>query len=271
MRLDRPIGTWLLLWPCLWSLALAHPLDFHFLYYTVLFAIGTLLMRGAGCVINDLYDQKLDAQVERTTGRPLPSGEVTRKNAFIFLALLLLTSFLILIQFNFITIILGLLSMPLVALYPLAKRVTWWPQLILGLTFNWGAFMGFAASQGTLPVQAFYLYIAGIFWTLGYDTIYAHQDKRDDLLVGIKSLALHLGDKSKFFITLFYVIFYALLNIVAFVSDLSVFAYFGLGFVLCHTLWQVKTWDMNDPVNSLARFKSNRDLGLLVFIAYLIG
>ncbi|NCC02700.1 MAG: 4-hydroxybenzoate octaprenyltransferase [Proteobacteria bacterium] len=271
MRLDRPIGTWLLLWPCLWGLVLSHSLDLQFLSFAALFIAGSVLMRGAGCIINDLYDQNLDAQVERTSTRPLPSGEISRKNAFLFLALVLFLSFLVLLQFNSFTIILGLLSLPLVAFYPLAKRVTWWPQFVLGLTFNWGALMGFAASEATLSLSAFILYGAGLFWTLGYDTIYAHQDKRDDLLVGIKSLALYLGEKSKLFITLFYVVFYALLNIVAFLEGLSVYSHIFLLFVLCHALWQVTTWDINNPANSLTRFKSNRELGLLVFIAFLAG
>lgn len=194
MRIDRPIGIWLLLIPGIWGIAAASP-GFPSIYTCILFLIGSVLMRGAGCVINDLWDKDLDKKVERTANRPLASGAITEKNAKIFLATLLLLSFFILIQFNSTTIILGFASIPLIAMYPLMKRYTYWPQIMLGITFNMSVLMGYSAVTGETSSTAILLYLGAIFWTIGYDTIYAHQDKEDDALIGIKSTALKFGDK----------------------------------------------------------------------------
>ncbi len=270
MRLDRPIGVWLLLWPCLWSLALAAP-GWPDGRLTLLFILGAMVMRGAGCVINDLYDLDLDRKVARTAVRPLPSGQLTIRQAFALLVALLAIGLSILLQFNGLTIVLGLCSLPLILLYPLAKRVTWWPQLVLGFTFNWGALMGWAAVHGAIGAPALLLYAAGIFWTLGYDTIYAHQDKEDDARAGIKSLALYLADRSRGWIAGFYMAFFFLLILAGWAASVGPWFYIALLAAELHAVWQIKGWDMDDPANSLKRFKSNRDFGFLVFTAILLG
>ncbi|MEE8393943.1 MAG: 4-hydroxybenzoate octaprenyltransferase, partial [Rhodospirillales bacterium] len=203
-RLDRPIGTWLLLLPCWWSVALAGPGLAEGARLFALFAIGALIMRGAGCTLNDIVDRDFDARVQRTAGRPIPSGQVSVVKAFAFLAMELLGGLLVLVQFNGFAIAVGACSLGLVAVYPFVKRFTYWPQAVLGLTFNWGALLGWAAVKGDLGVPALALYGAGVLWTLGYDTIYAHQDKEDDLLIGIKSTALRLGANTRPFLFAFY-------------------------------------------------------------------
>ncbi len=259
MRLDRPIGTWLLLLPALWAIALADYTRWD-LYF--LFAVGAVVMRGAGCVINDLWDQDLDAAVERTRGRPLVTGAVTRREAFMLLGVLLLIGFIILVCLPPMAIGLGILSLAFVVTYPLMKRFTWWPQMFLGFTFNFGALIGWAAATGTLSTAALWLYAAGIFWTLGYDTIYAHQDKDDDALVGVKSTAQLFAGKSKLWIAGFYAATTALLCIAAAMPLMLLAA--------AHFAWQVWRWDMNDPASSLRFFKSNRDAGLIILALYLI-
>lgn len=270
LRLDRPIGIWLLLWPCLWSLALAAPQGPD-IGLILLFTFGAIIMRGAGCVINDLYDLDLDRKVGRTAIRPLPSGQLTPRQALALLVILLLLGLGILLHFNSLTILLGFCSMPLILIYPLAKRITWWPQLVLGFTFNWGALMGWAAVHGELHVSAFLLYAAGVFWTLGYDTIYAHQDKADDARVGIKSLALYLADRSRGWIAGFYMAFFFLMILAGWTASMGPWFYIALLAAEIHAVWQIKGWDMDDPANCLKRFQSNRDFGFLVFTAILLG
>lgn len=270
MRLDRPIGTWLLLLPCWWAVALAS-YSFPDLWLMALFAAGAVIMRGAGCVINDIYDRGFDAKVERTKTRPLASGKVSLNQALVFLAFLLLLALIVLLQFNRFTIWLGVISLALVFTYPLAKRVTWWPQFVLGLAFNWGALMGWSAINGTISLPAVVLYIGGIFWTLGYDTIYAHQDKNDDLLIGIKSLALKLGNNSKKWITGFFTITMASFIAVGAMVGEGVGFYILMAAAAYHIVWQLRGWDMNDPVNCLRRFRSNRDFGLLVLAGIILG
>lgn len=272
-RLDRPIGTWLLLLPCWWSLALAvHSpkgfLDGKIWEYTLLFALGAVVMRGAGCVINDLWDRDLDAAVARTRVRPLPAGEVTLKQTTMFLGGLLGIGFLILLQFNGISMLLGILSLGLVITYPLMKRVTWWPQAFLGLTFNWGALMGWSALEAGLHPAPLLLYIGGICWTLAYDTIYAHQDKEDDALAGIKSTARLFGQYSKIWIGVFFALALALFLL----AKISVS---GIGYGLtfwalpaAHAIWQLRTWNPDDPASSLRMFRANRDLGLLLLLFF---
>lgn len=270
MRLDRPIGVWLLLWPCLFSLTLAST-GIPSLRLCLLFSLGALVMRGAGCVVNDLYDRNLDKQVERTANRPLASGVISVKAAIVFLLCLLALGAAVLSQLNVPTIVLGLCSIPLIFLYPLAKRVTWWPQLILGLTFNWGALMGWSAVHGEIGTPAVLLYIGCVFWTLGYDTIYAHQDKKDDALVGIKSLALHLGDHSRPWLSSFYVLFFFFVIAAAIMAEMGSAFYYALFAAQLYALWLLVTWKMDDAPNCLKRFKSNNALGALVFHAMLIG
>ncbi len=264
MRLDRPIGTWLLLLPGWWAIALAAPARWD-LY--ALFAVGAVVMRGAGCVVNDLWDQDMDAKVERTKARPLPSGRVTRKEAFMLLGVLLLTGFAILISMPPLAIGLGVVSLAFVGTYPLMKRFTWWPQLFLGFTFNFGALIGWAAATGALSWSAVLLYAGGIFWTLGYDTIYAHQDKEDDALAGVKSTARLFGERSKTYVAGFYAL-------AAVLFALAVPPAAGLLMLApaAHFAWQVKSWDMADPASSLRFFKSNRDAGLIVLLViFLFG
>jgi len=272
MRLDRPIGTWLLLLPCWWGVALAGGEGVvPDLWLMVLFAFGAIVMRGAGCVINDIYDRDIDRKVERTRERPLASGVLGLIEAGALAIILMLIGLIVLVMFNVLTIRLGVASLALVALYPLAKRVTWWPQLILGLAFNWGALMGWASVRGELNAPAYVLYLAGIFWTLAYDTIYAHQDKRDDAMIGIKSLALRLGESSLPWVAGFMTASLVLLAVAGAMAELNLAYYFALIPAALHAWWQIKTWSMDNPGNCLRRFRSNRDFGLLVFLAIAIG
>ncbi|MFQ5764976.1 MAG: 4-hydroxybenzoate octaprenyltransferase [Rhodospirillales bacterium] len=268
-RADRPIGTWLLLLPCWWSVALATP-SWPDLWFLVLFAAGSLVMRGAGCTVNDIVDRDFDARVARTATRPIASGRVSVLNALIFLALLLLLGLAVLSQFNAFAVALGISSLVLVILYPFMKRITYWPQLFLGLTFNWGALLGWAAVTGGLAVPAVSLYAAGIFWTLGYDTIYAHQDKEDDILIGIKSTALKFGASTQPWLIGFYSVTVALMLVSGYSAGLRWPFYLALAAGVCHLAWQVRTVDITDPKNCLAKFKSNRDFGL-VLLAGIIG
>ena len=273
-RIDRPIGTWLLLFPCWWGLALAasrsdQAPDVLWAVYAALFAVGALVMRGAGCTYNDIVDRDFDAQVARTAQRPIPSGEVSLRQAVVFLLLQLLVGLAVLLCFNGFTIVVGVASLLLVFSYPFMKRITYWPQAWLGLTFNWGALMGWAALTGELALPALLLYVAGIAWTLGYDTIYAHQDKEDDVLIGVKSSALRLGRRTKPWLLVFYVITLILLAMIGVTGaphglDLGWPYYLGLLAIAGHFVWQVATLDIDDPANCLLRFRANRFVGWLL-------
>ncbi len=277
MRADRPIGTWLLFWPCAWSITLAAPQTGQYvlhpaiLWLLVLFGVGAFVMRGAGCVWNDVSDRDIDAAVARTASRPIPSGQVSVTQALWFLIVLLAIGFGILIQLTWAAIGLGVLSLGLVAIYPFAKRFTWWPQVFLGLAINWGALMGWAAVTGSISLAPVFLYLAGIAWTLGYDTIYAHQDKEDDALIGVKSTALRLGGATKRWLWVFYgatLVFLALAGLAAGIG----YVYFaGLIIGSFHLLRQVRDTDLDDGAECLAAFKSNRDFGAIVFAALLAG
>lgn len=271
MRLDRPIGTWLLLLPGWWAIVLAAggvmKLNAQDIWTMALFGIGAVIMRGAGCVINDLWDRNLDGKVERTAGRPIAAGFVSVKRALLFLATLLFLGFMILLQMPIVTILLGFLTIPLIISYPLMKRITWWPQLFLGLTFNFGALMGWAAVTGVVELPALLLYIGGIFWTLGYDTIYAHQDKEDDVLVGIKSSALKLGGNSAKVIRVFYGLAFAFYMAAFWLAGAGVFSCVALLVAGAHFVWQLKNWDMDNPASGLQIFRSNRVFGWLVLLA----
>lgn len=274
-RLDRPIGIWLLVLPGWWAIALASGglagMTLQSWILMTFFGLGAVIMRAAGCVINDLWDRDLDSQVMRTAGRPLASGALTPKQALVFLFLLLFLGLLILLQMNRVTILLGLVSLPFIILYPLMKRWTWWPQAFLGLTFNFGALMGWSAVAGNIGWPAIFLYLSGIFWTLGYDTIYAHQDKEDDALAGIKSTALKFGSHSKIWVAGFYgvasvFLCTALLSNVGDVAEVFVFCIFPA----VHFGWQLLSWDTSDSESALKIFKSNRICGIIVLITFLI-
>jgi len=269
-RIDRPIGTWLLLLPCWWSVALASP-SWPDPWLLVLFALGAITMRGAGCTLNDIADRDYDKNVQRTAGRPIPSGQITVKQALAFLILQCLIGLAVLLQLNVFSKALGAASLLLVAIYPFMKRITYWPQFVLGLAFNWGALLGWAAVRGDLGTPAVLLYAAGIFWTLGYDTIYAHQDKQDDLLIGVKSTALRLGDATRPWLAVFYTATMVLLAASGYHAGLG-WAFFALLLVAgAHLAWQVAKADIENPADCLMRFKSNRTFGFLVLAAILAG
>ncbi|GAB6052993.1 4-hydroxybenzoate octaprenyltransferase [Magnetospira thiophila] len=274
MRLDRPIGTWLLLLPCWWSTALAAE-GAPDVWLMALFAVGALVMRGAGCTFNDFVDRDFDARVARTADRPIASGAVSLFRALVFLGLQLLLGLSILLQFNAFAVAVGVASLILVFTYPFMKRITYWPQAFLGLTFNWGALMGWAAVTGDLPPAAGVLYAAGFFWTLGYDTIYAHQDKADDLIVGVKSTALRLGNATRSWLVVFYGLTLLLLAVVGVLVNLGWPFWVGLALGGLHLGWQARAVNIDDPPDCLRKFKANRDFGLLllagIITAKLIG
>ncbi len=270
-RADRPIGIWLLLLPGLWAICLAAPGFWRGLWLAVLFAVGSAVMRGAGCVVNDLWDRDLDAQVERTRGRPLASGAVKPWAAVVFLVALCLIGLLVLLLLPRSAQILGVLSLALVALYPLAKRVTWWPQLVLGCTFGWGAPMGYAAAAGHLAWPALPLYLGTILWILGYDTIYAHQDREDDTTIGVKSTARLFGANTVLLLTGCYAGLLFMLAITMGLSGLHQAAYWLLLPPSALLLWQIIRLDINNPARCLALFKLNRETGLLIALAFMVG
>lgn len=268
-RLDRPIGTWLLLWPCIWAIVLAAPGGMSTVDYRLIgiFVIGAIVMRGAGCTYNDIVDHNFDAKVARTAQRPIPSGALSVHQAWGFLGLQLLVGLAVLMTFNTLTIGLGIASLALVITYPFMKRITYWPQAWLGLTFNWGALMGWTAVTGVISPPAIALYAAGFFWTLGYDTIYAHQDKEDDALIGIKSSALALGNQTVPFVIAMFTCTIVLLALAASLVHLSWVSCAFLLVAACHFSWQVATLDINDTANCLKRFVSNREIGFIVTLA----
>lgn len=271
-RLDRPIGSWLLLLPCWWSAALAACLarDVSGLPLTiVLFFIGAFAMRGAGCTWNDITDRDLDARVERTRSRPIPAGQVTVAHAAIFLVAQALAGLAVLLQFNRFAIATGIASLVIVAIYPFMKRVTYWPQVVLGLAFSWGALMGFAALLGRIDAAALALYAGSIAWVIGYDTIYAHQDAEDDALIGIKSTALLFGARTRPALAIFYGLAVALIGVALQLADARWPAWIGLVAFAAHLAWQVVRIDIRDSRLCLRIFKSNRDAGLLLFAGLL--
>jgi 4-hydroxybenzoate polyprenyltransferase len=276
-RLDRPIGTWLLFWPCVFGLLLGAAADerrflqWHDVYYIVLFGIGALVMRGAGCTFNDIVDRKIDAQVARTRARPIPSGAVSVTGAVVFLFLQCLAGLAVLLQFNWFAVGLGAASLLLVAAYPFMKRITWWPQAWLGLTFNWGALLGFAAQTGRLDVADGMLYAGLFFWTLGYDTIYALQDKADDELIGVKSTARLFGAAARQWVLRFYAVGFTLILAAGFTEHTGWPFAFAMLLAGAHLLWQVKRLDIDDPANCLIVFRANRETGALIALAFLLA
>jgi 4-hydroxybenzoate polyprenyltransferase len=273
-RLDRPIGSWLLLIPCWWSTALADVAaraSVPNIRHLVLFFIGAFAMRGAGCTWNDIVDRDLDARVERTRSRPIPSGQVSVAQAAAFLIIQALIGLIVLIQFNGFAIATGIASLAIVAVYPFMKRVTYWPQIVLGLAFSWGALMGWAAAFGRLDPPAFILYAGAIAWVIGYDTIYAHQDREDDALIGIKSTALLFGNRTRPILAAFFGAAVVLLGAAAYLVGAGPIFWLGLAAFAAHLAWQIRRLDIRDPDLCLALFKSNRDAGLILFVGLLLG
>jgi 4-hydroxybenzoate polyprenyltransferase len=272
-RLDRPIGSWLLLMPCWWSAALAagvaHDVSRLPLILVLLFA-GAFAMRGAGCTWNDITDRDLDAQVERTRSRPIPAGQVSVPQAAAFLVLQALVGLMVLLQFNSYAIATGIASLIIVAVYPFMKRITYWPQTVLGLAFSWGALMGFAVTFGRIDATALVLYAGSIAWVIGYDTIYAHQDAEDDALIGIKSTALLFGERTRPALMLFYGLAVALIGVALVLAGARWPAWLGLAAFAAHLVWQIARLKIGDPALCLRIFKSNRDAGLLLFAGLLV-
>ena len=280
-RADRPIGTWLLLLPCWWGLGLAILADGQFASHDVWIfvscAIGAFLMRGAGCTWNDITDRKIDGAVERTRSRPIPSGQVTVTQAVIWMILQAGIAALILFSYNMSAIILGFASLALVAIYPFAKRFTWWPQAFLGLAFNWGALMIYVAHSGVLRIEAVLLYTAGIIWTLFYDTIYAHQDREDDALIGVKSTARLFAERTPTWLFGFSVLSSILMGLAIYLAcsergTLStLIAILAVPAFWMHLRWQMRRFDAHDPVRLMMLFRSNRDAGLIVVLFFAIA
>jgi 4-hydroxybenzoate polyprenyltransferase len=274
MRLDRPIGIWLLFWPCIFGLELGASFNGYSYppgLYVLLVAIGAILMRGAGCTYNDIVDRRIDAEVARTRGRPIPSGKVTVKQASIFCAVQITLAGATLIFFSRFAALVAICSLFFVAVYPFMKRITWWPQAWLGLTFNWGVLFGFAAMTGRIGAAAGMFYTGCFFWTIGYDTLYALTDKEDDLLVGVKSSAIRLGDRVQAWIYVFYSAGLVLMLAGGIAAGMGVIFILAMTMPGMHLLWQMRRVRIDDPALCLRLFKSNRDAGALIALALLIG
>ena len=274
-RLKRPIGYMLLFWPCAWGLTLAY--DFsnslnNYFFYLFLFFIGSVLMRSAGCIVNDISDKEFDKKVERTKNRPIASGNVSVKLGLFYTIILCSIAFLVLINFNNLTIILALGSMPLAFTYPLMKRFTYWPQLFLGITFNYGLVLGWTAIQGEINAVAIIFYFGAIFWTLGYDTIYGFQDIKDDEIIGVKSTSIKFKKKPKLFLTTCYLLFLISLILVSFIMKLNSMSYFFILISAVHLFFfQIYNFNYQDPKTCLKIFKSNNFFGAIVLCNILIG
>ncbi|TBX73773.1 4-hydroxybenzoate octaprenyltransferase [Rhizobium laguerreae] len=278
-RWDRPIGWQLLMWPCFWSATLAANAAIGEGIYSgsllvshlFLYFIGAVAMRGAGCTYNDLVDHEIDMEVARTRSRPLPSGRVTRAHAKIFIGLQALVGLIVLLQFNWLNVFLGVLSLGIVAFYPFAKRFTDWPQFYLGLAFSWGALMGWAGTMGGLSFAAILLYAASVAWTIGYDTIYAHQDKEDDELIGVRSTARLFGDRTRLWLIGLYGLTLLLMFIAFALAGANLIAFLALLGAAGMFAWQIVRLDINDPDQCLALFKSNNRVGLIIFFGLFVS
>ena len=274
-RLNRPIGYMLLFWPCLWGLTIAY--DFNselkiFYFYSFLFFLGSVLMRSAGCIVNDIVDKNFDKKVERTKNRPIASDKVSIKLAIIYSLGLCGLAFLVLINFNRFTILMALLSMPLAFTYPLMKRFTYWPQLFLGITFNYGLVLAWISINNNISALPIIFYFGAIFWTLGYDTIYGYQDIKDDEIIGVKSTSIKFKNNAKLFISLCYTIFFISLIIVGFYMNFKQIYFISLIVTFIHIfIYQIKNLNIIDPNKCLKKFKSNNFLGFIVLISLLIG
>ena len=274
-RLKRPIGFMLLFWPCAWGLTLAYDFSNNlndYFFYLLLFFLGSVLMRSAGCIVNDISDKEFDKKVERTKNRPLASNKVSIKLAIFYTVILCMLAFLVLINFNNLTIILALGSMPLAFTYPLMKRFTYWPQLFLGITFNYGLVLGWTAIQGEINVVTVIFYLGAIFWTLGFDTIYGYQDLKDDEIIGIKSTSIKFKKKPKLFLTICYLIFVISLILVSIFMKLNTTFYFFILLPIAHLFfYQIYNFDYKNPKNCLKIFKSNNFFGAIILCTILIG
>ena len=274
-RLNRPIGYMLLFWPCLWGLTIAYNFDSElgtFYFYSLLFLLGSMLMRSAGCIVNDIVDKNFDKKVERTKNRPIASGKISVKLATIYSFLLCGLAFLVLINFNKFTILMALLSMPLAFTYPLMKRFTYWPQLFLGITFNYGLVLAWISINNSINLVPIIFYFGAIFWTLGYDTIYGYQDIKDDEIIGVKSTSIKFKNNPKKFISLCYMSFFLSLILVGILMNFKMSFFISLIITFFHLgFYQIKNLEVSNPNMCLIKFKSNNLLGLIVFINILIG
>ncbi len=274
-RLNKPIGYMLLFWPCLWGLTIGY--DFNselgiFYFYSLLFLLGSMLMRSAGCIINDIVDKNFDKKVERTKNRPIASGKVSVKHAIIYSFILCVLAFFVLINFSKFTILMALLSMPLAFTYPLMKRFTYWPQLFLGITFNYGLVLAWISINNSINLVPIIFYFGAIFWTLGYDTIYGYQDIKDDEIIGVKSTSIKFKNNPKKFISLCYILFFLSLILVGFLMNFKLSYFISLVIIFFHLVfYQIKNLEVSNPNMCLIKFKSNNLLGLIVFINILIG
>ncbi|MBN9558823.1 MAG: 4-hydroxybenzoate octaprenyltransferase [Alphaproteobacteria bacterium] len=277
MRLDRPIGTWLLYWPCVFGLALGANAEgrsfgtWRDVWFLVLFGVGAIVMRGAGCTYNDIVDRDIDAKVARTAARPIPSGAIGVRRAWLFLGAQCALGFAILMQFNWFAVQLGVASLLLIAAYPFMKRVTWWPQAWLGLTFNWGVVLGFAAVVGEVDGTALLFYAGCFFWTLGYDTIYALQDMEDDALAGVKSTARLFGARSREAVLVFYAAAFALMATAGLWANLGPIFLALMLPMGAHFIWQVRSLKIDRPEVCLHLFRANRDTGALIAAALILA
>mgnify|MGYP001230302714 CR=1 FL=1 len=274
-RLKRPIGYMLLFWPCAWGLTLCYNFSGNlnnYFFYLVLFFLGSVLMRSAGCIVNDILDRKFDKKVSRTKNRPIASGEISVKTGLLYAATLCVLAFLVLLNFNYFTIVLALASMPLAFTYPLMKRYTYWPQLFLGITFNYGLILGWTAISEQLDIIIIIFYFGAIFWTLGYDTIYGYQDIKDDEIIGLKSTSIKFKNNAKSFLIICYLILILSLALGGYFMDFNLFYYLCLIFPIIHLFfYQIKIFDINKPNNCLKIFKSNNYFGLIILINIFIG
>jgi len=274
-RLNKPIGFMLLFWPCVWGLALSYNFDLTlnvFIFYGLLFFSGSVLMRSAGCIVNDISDKNFDKLVERTKNRPVASGKISIRLAIIYATVLCVIAFLVLINFNKFTILMALISMPLAFAYPLMKRFTYWPQLFLGITFNYGLVLAWISIKNDISLIPIIFYLGAIFWTLGYDTIYGYQDIKDDEIIGVKSTSIKFKNNPKKFILICYLIFIAVLILIGVLMKFNFYYFLFLIIPILQLIFsQIYKLNVNDPLNCLAKFKSNNFLGLIIFINLLIG
>ena len=274
-RLKKPIGFLLLFWPCLWGLTLANNFsnnNFLFFKHCLLFFIGAILMRSAGCIVNDILYRKIDRMVERTKERPIATGQISIKQSLVLVLLLCLTAFIVLIQFNLNTIILGLASMPFAFTYPLMKRFTYWPQLFLGITFNYGIIMAWVSISDGINIYPLIFYFGAIFWTLGYDTIYGFQDIKDDEIIGVKSTSIKFKKNPKIFLISCYLIFYISIVLLGIFMSYNLYYFLFSILIFLHLMfYQIKSLKVSEPITCLKIFKSNNFLGLLVFLNILVG
>ena len=268
-RLDKPIGILLLFWPCVWGLTLGYYFNektIIYLKYVVLFFLGSVLMRTAGSIFNDIIDKNFDKKVQRTKERPIASGKISVSEAFIYVIFFCLVAFFILLQFNWLTIALGISSMILAFAYPFMKRITYWPQLFLGLTFNWGIIMGWTAMTNNISIEPIILYFSAIFWTLGYDTIYGLQDIRDDEIIGVKSTSVKFKKNVKFFVGTCYSLFVFLILIMFLMMEINKYLLLLSMFFILPLIYQLKIFKINNPKSCLAAFKINNLTGIFIFI-----